>query len=224
MSYLNISPHALGLRSEPKKESEGFGRIAPVYSGGRLSYFRFPSSAVLQRSHITQMGDYRHAQYQDRVKSWNVIPEYAISDELFGDTEARIDVYHAGILGIGNYPEEVKSIGHDLYSTMLGPKASAVSQLNAYMYMTGSDTGQLTYISREAPRLNKTYTLGYDPGRLIADIAARRQEQWFPMDQSLIYADNPINIHYQRKAKVHGRVKRAANIDPGYNKGAIYTQ
>lgn len=225
MNYLNISPSELGIIDRrPKKESEGFGRLTPVYSGGRISYFRYPSSAIRPRDHITQMGDYRHAQYQDKVSSWNIIPEYEISNQIFGDTKARIDIWHNGIFGIGAYPEEVKSIGFDAFSSMRGPKATAVSQLNAYMYATGTDTGQLTYIARESSMVQRTFNVAYNPGRLISDIAAQRQSKWFPMDQSLIYADNPINVHYMHRARYHGRNKRQSNFDPGYNKGAIYSQ
>ncbi len=220
MNYLNISPNELGLKDVSRKESEGYGKITPVYKNGRISHFRYPSSTLSIGNHITMMGDYRHAQYQAATAGPFDIPEREVSHPLFGSTRARIDMWRGNLLG--GHPEEVKTIGYDAFSSLHGPKATAVSQLNAYMYMTGSDHGELTYIAREAPAVQQTFEMGYDPGRLIADITAKRQSRWAPIDQSLIYADNPINVHYMHRARAHGRVRGRNTFDVGYNKGAIY--
>ncbi len=203
----NISPSALGTRPEQQSGFSSYSHIGliPVRNRqGVVESFRFPHGSIMQESYITQMGNYRHRQYQNsNLGMFNQnIPEYPVRISEFGDRTFYLDLVRRGLFG--KDIEEVKTVDYEYLMEMTQPKESAVAQSNAYMYALEDNEAQITYVARESANVQRTFNVPYQPGRLIADIVRNRQQA---LTGNIMEANNPINIHYHRKNFMRVRQK-----------------
>ena len=217
--YSPISPSQLGKKSSFRDEAKRARlhhlrrNLIPVRKNGVVSSVRFPSGTLRPESPEIQLGNLRHHQYQ---KSMSGIAEYPIRMPLL-NSSGSIDIFHnKNSLLYSPRVEEVKTVDTDYILSMTQPKRTAVSQLNAYLHATGTKTGTLTYLSRENANLKRQFEVNYQPGLLIADIAKKRQEQYYSWTQP-----SPIMMHYSAHQAAPRRRKRYRPVSVGYNKSRI---
>lgn len=211
--YNPINPSSLGSRQEQARQRrlsiiKGPQLPFPVYKKNRLSGMRFPPGTMRGEDPILQSGIYRHRQYQSMLGAYDV-PEYETPIDILG-SRGSIDVYR----GVGSWfnrmtgntmIEEVKSVDLSYLNQMVAPKPSAISQINAYMHQMRETQGRITYVARQDYNQQRSFDVNYDPGRLISDIQARRQEQLYPglVDESSYTMEpiSPIVSHYGRHVR-----------------------
>lgn len=242
----DLRPSDLGKKSSYNDEAKsrrlrlikGGGPWPIRRSDGTISGFRFPSGSVRPDSYIFQMGDYRHSMYQrgirpqDRVEAPVNIP--LLSRQGPGERGTfRIDVLrNAQTTNVFNMfapqkVEEIKTVDIDFLRSMRAPKPSAVSQINAYMYATGTDVATLTYIARQNQNEQRQFEVPFQPGMLIADIRRAREELLYPWIQQTpegaINTETPLGYHYNRRGSWKRRpYRKAASTRIGPIKSRAY--
>lgn len=226
--YSQIKPSDLGKRINHRERAKTerlihlrSSALIPVTSNNRVSAMRFPSGTLRPVSHQIQSGNLRHAQYQSSVGASS---EYPIHIGLL-NSKSYIDVFHnRNSLLFDPRVEELKTVDADYIMSMTRPKRSAVSQLNAYLYATGTNQGTLTYLARESPKLKKQFNVNYQPGLLISDIAKQRQAEYYPWasDENYMAATpSPILMHYGAHQAGMRRYKKYISVSPGHNKSRM---
>lgn len=143
--------------------------------GSRLENALFGEAEELSqyRKASMQAGKYFHEVAQEIFEVTGAESEVAVSDATLG-IRGMIDVVLPG-----NIPVEIKTLSSESLEGLGRPLEAHVSQLNFYMHARKAKLGYVVYLDGSDISNRKVFRVGYQPGRLIADVDAVRDTMLF---------------------------------------------
>lgn len=113
-------------------------------------------------------GEHFHSMIQETFKTSGAQTEVKLVDDKLG-IKGYVDV-----LLPGNIPVEVKTISSTGFDRLGRPLEAHASQLNFYLHAREAQYGYVMYLDGMDIKRRKVFRVGYQPGRLMADVEAAR--------------------------------------------------
>jgi hypothetical protein len=136
-------------------------------------------------------GTYFHEVMQDIFGQAGATSEKEVVDEQLGI------VGHIDVVLEGGIPVEVKTISSTGFERLSKPLDAHTSQLNFYIHAQQSQYGYVVYLDGQDISRRKVFRVGYQPGRLIADVEAARSAMLENPEQMSRLSINWLTQQYQ---------------------------
>jgi hypothetical protein len=192
-AYLGLSALSLGSDREGYIHASGLGKRGYNLTKNIESvYFHTDTQEFDDRTKaIFSSGTYFHELIQDVFGLSGAQAEAEVYDDTLGI------VGHIDVLLPSGVPVEVKTISSKGFDRLSKPLETHTSQLNFYIHSQKSKYGYVLYVDGMDISKRKVFRVGYQPGRLAADVEAVRSTMLEHPDQMSSLSINWLTKHYQ---------------------------